>query len=294
MNFTPQFHIRSHSSAVYGLSKGEEPHIFYSASGDGYLASWNLHSGEQGKFAVNVGQPVFSVHFVHKYHHLLAGTQDGGIHVIDRQNKKELRLLQGHQQGVFHMMTNAAENLLFVSGGDGLLTIWSIPDYQLIRSIPLSENKIRQITVCGENIVCACNDGTIRILEPHFYNEIKTIEAHEGGTTMVAAHPTKPALISGGKDALIKTYDINNDWKTMLTLPAHNFAVYAMVFDDAGQIAFTASRDKTIKIWDAGSFDPLQRLDAKSGGHTHSVNKIIFTGQRLVSAGDDRQIIIWQ
>lgn len=294
MNFTPQFHIRSHSSAVYGLSHGEEDHIIYSASGDGYVASWNLKTGTQEKFAVNVGQPVYSVLHLPLYNHLLAGTQDGSIHVIDRTEKKELRLLQAHQRGIFHMMSNVAGNLLFVGGGDGLLTVWSLPGYQLIRSIPLCEDKIRQMTLCGENIACACNDGTIRILEPQFYNEIKTIEAHEGGATMVVLHPSKPALISGGKDALIKTYDINNDWKTGLILPAHNFAVYSMVFDDAGTKAFTASRDKTIKIWDAGNFDPLQRLDAKSGGHTHSVNKLIYTGQRLVSAGDDRQIIIWQ
>jgi WD40 repeat protein len=293
MNFTAEHKIRSHSSAVYGLCAGENAEVVYSASGDGYVAAWNILSGQQEKFAVNVGQPVFSVFYLKRHHLLVAGTQDGSMHVIDRKERRELKHIDAHTSGIYDFATDQNEDFLFVAGGDGMLTIWRIPDFSLVRSIPMITGKIRQVAFIGEYLALACGDGTVRILEPHFFNEIKTIEAHEGGATMVARHPAKPVLLSGGKDALLKTYDSRHDWKPILTIPAHNFAIYACVFNTEGQLAFTASRDKSIKVWDAGTLDPLQKLDLQAGGHSHSVNRIVYSHDRLISAGDDRQIIIW-
>ncbi len=294
MNFSPLHKIRSHNAAVYGLCVGEEPCIVYSASGDGYLAAWNIVEGKQEKFAVNVGQPVFSVAYLSQHDLLLAGTQDGSLHVIDRSARKELKHLDSHTNGIYGFSTNAQQDLLFVAGGDGVLTIWNLPDFSLLRSIPLCTEKIRQVSIGVDHVAIACGDGTVRILELNFFNEIKTLEVHQGGATMVAHHPSKPVLLSGGKDALLKVHDISNDWKPLLTIAAHNFAIYDLQFDSGGKTAFTASRDKSIKVWDATTLDPLQKLDAQAGGHSHSVNSIVYTSEMLVSGGDDRQIIVWK
>jgi WD40 repeat protein len=293
MNLSPLHKIKSHNAAVYSLCVGENSQIVYSASGDGYLAAWNIISGSQEKFAVNVGQPVFSVIYLKPYGLLVAGTQDGSMHVIDRSARKELKHIDSHTNGIYGFATNTTQDLLFVAGGDGVLTIWNLPDFALLRSIPLCTEKIRQISFGSNNVAIACGDGTIRILELTFFNEIKTLEVHEVGATMVAHHPSKPVLLSGGKDALLKVHDIRNDWKLLLTIPAHNFAIYDLQFDQEGNTAFTASRDKSIKVWDSKTLHPLQKLDIMCGGHSHSVNSIVYTSDRLISAGDDRQIIVW-
>jgi WD40 repeat protein len=77
-----------------------------------------------------------------------------------------------------------------------------------------------------------------------------------------------------------------------MELPAHNYAIYSIVFVNG--ICATASRDKTIKIWDAQTMDCLQRIDAKANGHSHSINKLLCIQDCIVSCSDDKKIIVWK
>ena len=54
--------------------------------------------------------------------------------------------------------------------------------------------------------------------------------------------------------------------------------------------------DKSIKVWDAETFQLLKVIDkARHAGHGTSVNRLLWTNHNnlLVSASDDRSISIW-
>ncbi|MBL0072014.1 MAG: hypothetical protein IPP34_09475 [Bacteroidetes bacterium] len=78
-------------------------------------------------------------------------------------------------------------------------------------------------------------------------------------------------------------------------IPAHNYAIYSIVFHPTQNIFATGSRDKTIKIWDAASFEIIKRIDKISDeGHVNSVNKLFFLPDGLLlSASDDRAVMAW-
>ena len=61
----------------------------------------------------------------------------------------------------------------------------------------------------------------------------------------------------------------------------------------------SASRDKSIKIWDPRNFKLLKVIDASKKGmnaHINSVNKLLWLSYNnyLVSASDDRSIMVWE
>jgi hypothetical protein len=55
----------------------------------------------------------------------------------------------------------------------------------------------------------------------------------------------------------------------------------------------SCSRDKTIKWWDPNLFDPLGKVGYSEGGHKHSVNRLLVLGNRVVSASDDRNVLVF-
>ena len=143
-------------------------------------------------------------------------------------------------------------------------------------------------------LVVGCGDGTIRFIDIQLNIEIHCIQAHQASVNALCFHPTENKLISGGKDALLKVWELDN-YEEVTSVPAHNYAIYSIVLSPDQSLFATASRDRTIKIWETDSQRFLVRIDAeKYAGHSHSVNKILWMDSLLLSAGDDRKVIGWK
>lgn len=89
-------------------------------------------------------------------------------------------------------------------------------------------------------------------------------------------------------------------WKTddflpVSEQPAHWYTLNHIVFSPDGAHFATASRDKTVKIWDAATFSLVKVLDVvRDNGHVNSVNRLMWLPDGLVSASDDRNAKIWK
>jgi WD40 repeat protein len=65
-----------------------------------------------------------------------------------------------------------------------------------------------------------------------------------------------------------------------------------MIFNE--DFFVSASRDKSIKIWDRKTFKVIDKKEFKTGGHRNSVNQVLPTDENtFVSCSDDSRIIIW-
>ena len=75
------------------------------------------------------------------------------------------------------------------------------------------------------------------------------------------------------------------------------YTVNALALNTDGTLLFSGSRDKTIKIWDANSFELLKVIEGiRDGGHLNSVNSLLWSPEKkyLISGSDDKSIGIWK
>jgi WD40 repeat protein len=235
----------------------------------------------------------------HIGNHLLAiGQGRGGIHIIDLVSKREIRHLALHQKAVFDLHYMPESNQLISFGADGTFGVWDAETFELLRHIPLGNLKMRRASSSPDEklLVTSGNDGRLRVFETEFFNEIHTIDAHEKSSNVSHFTASGSRLISGGWDGHLRLWDVNDGFAKLLEIPAHNYAIYDMVYSPDQSMFATASRDKTVKVWDSETLKPLSRLDVKSGGHSHSVNALHWNKDTglLVSAGDDRRLIGWR
>lgn len=290
-NFSLDKTITGHAGAIYD-SKVDSSGFLFTTSADKFVARWNLTKGEQDNFAIKLDYSAYSICLLNNDKHIAIGSSKGNLHIVDLANNKELKNLSQHKVGVFSLCENPKKKEFYSTDADGYFCVWSSEDFSLKLILPLNCGKIRNMITAdeGELLILSCQDGTTRILECNFYNEIVTLKSHKMGANVALVKDD--VLYTGGKDAFIRLWDWKSE-KLIKEIPAHNYAVYALI-DMEGQIV-SASFDKTIKIWKPKSLDIVQRIDVKSKGHTHTVNSLSrLDKSTFISSGDDRKIKVWK
>jgi WD40 repeat protein len=78
---------------------------------------------------------------------------------------------------------------------------------------------------------------------------------------------------------------------------AHLFTINHIAFRKEGDYFATCSKDKSIKVWENGTFRLRKVIDrGRHAGHGTSVNKVgwLENGFLLISCSDDRAASAWE
>lgn len=285
-----------HVGAIYDSCLGTKSQMLYTTSADRYCTRWDTNKGEQDQFAIQLPNAGYSICLNDNEEILAIGNNKGGIHFINLGLKKEVRYMTQHQSAVFALCYNSKQNEFYSGDADGYFCVWDGSTFDLKLCLPLHCGKIRRLTLDEKNekLIIGGQDGNIRLMETTFFNELENWKGHLTGTNcscFIESH-----LITGGKDAYINVWEIDSK-KIKQSIPAHNYAVYDLLFFLNHQLLVSASFDKTIKAWNwtNDSLQLIQRSERKDGGHSHVVNRLVkLDDYHFASVGDDRRIIIWE
>ncbi len=282
--------LTGHTAPIYKLAA--ENGVLFSGSGDGMLASWDSESLKPLPFSVKVGLPVYAI-LIHG-DLILIGQGHGGIHVVDRKTKQEIRHLKFHEKGVFDIGFNAVTGHYYSTGGGGSLAVFDT-DFNLVMSIPLSANKLRRLSLsaAGHNLFVSSSDGYVHQIDTEYFNQLASFKAHQGGTYALL-RLSNGRLLTGGRDAHLRFWKKNAEgWKPDGKIEAHNYAIYDAIALDEVHFA-TAARDRIVKIWDTTDLqNPIRLIHTGKTTHKNSANTLCKIGDRLFTAGDDKVINVW-
>ncbi|MFN5460460.1 MAG: WD40 repeat domain-containing protein [Bacteroidota bacterium] len=289
--------LRGHNAAIYCLCKGWDENTIISGSGDKYIAQWNIEEGIQDKFSALLPAPIFALLYVKDFSQLWVGTSNGHIHVIDVKNKKEIHDFNFHTGHIYDIQYDSLRKMVYSSGGDGCINIYNPESMKHIHRNKFSNEKIRSI-YCYENfLLLAEGSGRTIVLNASDFSIINEFQSHQFASNCHLLINQSSELISGGRDAKLNLWDIKNNYNKIKSVPAHNYAIYRLIDIEESEYFASASRDKTIKIWNKKDLSPILRINKeKFDGHAFSVNALLWLKHtnKLVSAGDDKQIMVWE
>lgn len=285
-----------HRAAIYDLAPS--PTGFYSAAADGFVVHWHRDDVDLGRVVARVEGGKFLCVATLDGGGLVVGALDGGVHWLYPGDEGRNRHVAAHVRGVFAVLRVGEE--VFTAGGDGVLCRWSATTGRRVESLPLCKNSLRCLAHDPETDLLAvgASDGKVYVLHRDGLELVGSHRANDPSVFCLAFQPGQgiTRIVSGGRDARLRFFDLAFSRGAPTTLAAHLATVNDLAFSPDGSLLATASRDKTVKLWDAVSWQLLKVAEVvRDSGHVNSVNTLLWLDDAtLVTAGDDRRVLGWR
>lgn len=151
------------------------------------------------------------------------------------------------------------------------------------------------------SLASGSEDYTIKIWDYELGEIERTIKGHTKAVlSLDFGGPRGGTLLAScSSDLTIKLWDPSDEYKNIRTLPGHDHSVSAVRFipsgaagsPQSGNLLVSASRDKTLRIWDVSTGYCVKTIR----GHADWVRDVApsFDGRFLLSAGNDQTARIW-
>lgn len=285
-----------HNGSIYSLIPGRDENSFFSAGSEGIVAAWKVDELNKPTAVAKVDGQIFSLLFLPEKNYMIIGTMSGGLHVIDLEAKKELHYITFHEQSIFDIKKYNGK--IFVASKDGTLSVWNAESYQLEKVITISNQSLRVIAFnpVKHEAAIGCSDNHIYLLDLDQQKISAGLEGPENSVFSLCYNESGSELIAGSRDAQLYIYDLLL-LQLKLQIKAHLYTINYLTLILGNKFFASASRDKTIRIWSAETYELQKSIDKeKYDGHLNSVNKLLWLHSHnyLISGSDDRSIIIWK
>lgn len=286
-----------HRDGVYALETGSTASQFFSAGADGLVVRWQLDRPDLGELIARIPASVYALAFDAASGLLWVGQNYEGLHLIDPVSKQEMQSLRLTASAIFDI--KIYRKTAFVAMGDGVVAVLGTDPLAVRKYLKASDQSARCVSInpVEREFCVGYSDNTVRIFDLETYDLKRVIPAHTNSVFTAVYSPDFRHLITGGRDAHLKAWDVEHGYVLLHDVVAHLFTINHITFSPDGALLATASMDKAVKIWEADSLRLLKVVDrARHAGHGTSVNRLLWTDykQELLSASDDRTISVWE
>ena len=291
--------LAGHRDAVYALTGGTGSSV-YSGSADGMVVGWDAaEPGRDGELLARVENSVYALRHLPALEMLVLGHNFQGIQVLDVARRQLVHATALPPVAIFEIVYSSSRQRLFVALGDGTLAVLGGPDFRLQRLLRVADKSLRCLALHegrGE-LAVGSSDAFTRILDLDSLETKYLLGESTNSVFSVAYSPDGTQLLTAGRDAQIRAWDVAAGYALTGTVPAHMYTINHLAFSPDGRYLASCSLDKSIKLWDAATLTLLRVLDrVRAAGHGTSVNRLVWPGNenRLVSCSDDRSLAVWQ
>jgi len=258
-------------------------------SNDSTVALIDPSTGEIAAVLRGHEDPVGALAFMPDGKRLVTGSYDKTVRVWD-EDGEQLAVFQGHDEAV--LTVGCIDGLVVSGAADGTMRLWAPRTGGAVVTLRGDGDFLSAVAFDPKGELLAATSaghGEIRIWDAQTGAPVRYIE-ESGGLSSLAFSPDGACILAGGdEDAAGRIHDVKTG-ALLRRLDGHASSVKAVAYSPDGTRAATGSADRTIRIWDPGTGESLQVLQAPE-----RVNVVVFSpdGARLLAGYHDGTAAIW-
>jgi WD40 repeat protein len=280
--------LQGHTDTVEFVAFSPDGRRLATSSSDTHIRLWDVESGQAIAVLQGHKNIVFDLTFVDSGR-LVSASRDRTLRLWDTASGVTLRVFQGHQAGVGSVAVK--DERLYSAGNDGTVRRWSLQPQPALTTIDLpGEPTSAAIAPDASRVAVGFADGGLRL---HALPDVRLLwekaGAHSGNVKRLAFSPDGQQLASASFDNTVKVWQ-TSDGQLLQTFSGHRDSIYAVAFSPDGQSLATASFDGQFGLFRIG--DEKGRFHKAHDGRVGSV-AFDTSGKRLVSAGEDGAVRLW-
>jgi WD40 repeat protein len=194
-------------------------------------------------------------------------------------------------RGRFCWVRQREQKRIIVGCQYGRMEMWDVDNLQQAQVFTSSQSDGEILAVAssddGSLVASGSFDGTLAVYSTHT-GEILHSREHWHNIVSVAFSPAAPILAFASE---FKVYLWFYATDRIVTFTGHSFFVTSVAFSPNGRFIASASRDETLRIWEANTTDPAP----DDIHHLQYISTVHFSndGQLIVSASSNRTVKVW-
>uniref|UniRef100_A0A4W3JW44 PWP2 small subunit processome component n=1 Tax=Callorhinchus milii TaxID=7868 RepID=A0A4W3JW44_CALMI len=199
----------------------------------------------------------------------------------------------------FNELTAAAyhktSHLLVTGFASGIFHLHELPDFNLVHSLCISDQRIASISIntSGDWIAFGCAGlGQLLVWEWQSESYVLKQQGHFNNLTCLSYSPDAQHIATGGEDGKVKVWSTSSGF-CFVTFTEHSSSVTAVTFNHTGYVLVSASLDGTVRAFDLHRYRNFRTFTSPQP--TQFCCLAVDSSGELVCAGsqDSFQIFVW-
>ncbi|MBN3304997.1 PWP2 protein, partial [Amia calva] len=298
------YNIGGHKDVIIGCFFEEDSLDLYTVSQDGTLCVWECNISLEGlepRVHKKTVQPTEEASSMEgKEGEIIQGKANGekqeGSKDVKYQRKGKYFF---NKEGDFNRLTAAAfhktTHLLVTGFASGIFHLHELPEFNLIHSLSISDQRIASISIngTGDWIAFGCAGlGQLLVWEWQSESYVLKQQGHFNNMVALTYSPDGQYIGTGGDDAKVKVWNTNTGF-CFVTFTEHTSGITAVTFTSSGFVIMSASRDGTVRAFDLHRYRNFRTFT--SPRPTQFSCLAVDSSGEIVSAGsqDSFEVFVW-
>jgi WD40 repeat protein len=287
--------LKGHEADIKAIAIDPDSGLLISGSSDGTIIFWDLSNFSIVKRLRCHSDSIDALDVLHRRSIALSGSSDGTIKIWNLKDTSVLHTITGHKGRISSLAISSDTRLVASAGSDYVINIWDTNSWKILRSLRGHKETIWSLHFLKDNRQLLSSagfyykeprpeDATIRIWDI-FNGSHRIINGH---TVLVSSARTlleDKVIVSSDGAGNIAVWEFSTG-KKIACIKGHSEMINALVSTKDSHRLFSASDDKSIKIWDLKNMiqQGIAGTDKRKG---YRINKLYITK-------DSKRIVSWE